>query len=46
MEQRHGAYLISDDPNWLDAVAIHAYLTRSYWSPGIPLDTVRHGLEH
>jgi ribosomal protein S18 acetylase RimI-like enzyme len=35
-----GAYEISTDPARLDFNAIHAYLTRSYWSPGIPLATV------
>ena len=33
-------YEISTDPARLDIDAIHAYLTRSYWSPGIPRDTV------
>lgn len=44
IEQRHGRYLISDDPARLDAVAIHAYLTRSYWSEQIPLATVQRAL--
>src|SRR5262245_16076544 len=30
------AYEISSDQARLDLDAIHAYLTRSYWSPGIP----------
>ena len=34
------AYEISTDSSRLDFAAIHAYLTRSYWSPGIPLATV------
>jgi GNAT superfamily N-acetyltransferase len=42
---QHGAYLISDDPARLDAVAIHGYLTRSYWSERIPLETVRRALQ-
>jgi GNAT superfamily N-acetyltransferase len=33
-------YEISTDPARLDLHAMHDYLTRSYWSPGIPLDTV------
>src|ERR1700712_4267504 len=44
MDQRHGNYLISDDLTRLDATAIHAYLSRSYWSEGIPLETVRRAL--
>lgn len=46
MELSHGAYLISDDPVRLDATAIHAYLSRSYWSPDIPLATVQRALQH
>ena len=33
-------YEISTDPTRLDIDAMHAYLTRSYWSPGIPRDVV------
>lgn len=33
-------YEVSDDPARLDAEAVHAYLTRSYWSPRIPRETV------
>lgn len=44
IEQRHGPYLISDDPARLDAAAIHGYLTRSYWSENIPLATVQRAL--
>ncbi len=46
LEHRHGAYLISDDPARLDARAIHGYLSRSYWSPNIPLETVQRALQH
>ena len=35
-ESRHDGYVISTDKARLDISAIHAYLTRSYWSPGIP----------
>ena len=34
------AYEISTDPARLDLRAMHAYLTRSYWSPGIPFEIV------
>ena len=34
------AYDISTDPARLDFVAMHAYLNLSYWSPGIPRETV------
>jgi ribosomal protein S18 acetylase RimI-like enzyme len=33
-------YEISTDPARLDLSAVHAYLTRSYWSPGIPFRVV------
>ena len=33
-------YRLSFDQDEADARAAHAYLTRSYWSPGIPLETV------
>jgi GNAT superfamily N-acetyltransferase len=37
---RVNTYEISTDPSRLQLGAIHAYLTRSYWSPGIPKDVV------
>jgi hypothetical protein len=30
----------------LDRVAIHGFLTASYWSPGIPRDTVKRAIEN
>lgn len=46
MEVAHGAYVLSDDPARLDARAVHAYLTTSYWAAGIPLETVERSLAH
>jgi len=40
------AYEISTDPARLDIAAMHAYLVRSYWSPGIPYSTVEHAARH
>lgn len=37
---------ISDDKSRLDLDAIHDYLTRSYWSPGIPRELVARGIEY
>jgi GNAT superfamily N-acetyltransferase len=37
--QRDG-YVISTEKTRLDVAAIHTYLTRSYWSPGIPQDVI------
>ncbi|MEG3149345.1 GNAT family N-acetyltransferase [Sphingomonas sp. ZT3P38] len=36
----HPDYYLSDDPALLRIDAIHGYLTRSYWSPGIGRDLV------
>jgi GNAT superfamily N-acetyltransferase len=41
-----GPYTISTDKDRIDLIAVHGFLTRSYWSEGIPLDTVRRALEH
>jgi GNAT superfamily N-acetyltransferase len=45
-ESRRCDYLISTDPARLDVTAIHAYLTRSYWCPGIPRDVVERSVRH
>jgi ribosomal protein S18 acetylase RimI-like enzyme len=45
-EVRRGNFIVSDDPARLAVAAIHAYLTRSYWAEGIPLETVRRSLEN
>lgn len=37
-------YELSFDAYRIDAEAAHAYLTRSYWSPGIPLDLVQRAI--
>jgi GNAT superfamily N-acetyltransferase len=39
-------YEISTDPARLDIGAMHAYLTQSYWSPGIPFATVERAARH
>lgn len=39
-------YELTCDPDRIDAVATHAYLTRSYWAEGIPADTVARSLAH
>ena len=39
MDTRDG-YTLSTDPAKLDVAAMHAYLSRSYWSPGVPLEIV------
>ncbi len=37
---------ISDDKSRLDLDVIHGYLSRSYWSPGIPREVIARGIEH
>ena len=37
---RRGAHEISTDPARLDFDVIHGFLATSYWSPGIPRETV------
>lgn len=39
-------YEISTDAARLDPAAIHAYLTQSYWSPGIPRAVVERAIAH
>ncbi len=39
-------YEIATDPARLDIAAIHAYLTRSYWSPGIPFAVVERAVRN
>src|SRR5262245_53339301 len=39
-------YEISTDPSRLDIAAMHAYLARSYWSPGIPYALVERAAQH
>lgn len=39
-EYRKEQFLISTDPTRLDFDVIHSYLTRSYWTPGIPREQV------
>src|ERR1700750_2444828 len=37
---RVNTYDIGPDPSRLQLDAVHAYLTRSYWSPGVPREVV------
>lgn len=39
-------YELTDDQARIDAAAAHAYLTRSYWSPGISAETVARAIAH
>ena len=39
-------YTITTDQRRFDTAAIHAFLSRSYWSPGVPLAVVCKALEN
>jgi GNAT superfamily N-acetyltransferase len=41
---RRDNYLVTTDPARLDIDFIHGYLTRSYWSEGIPREIVERGI--
>jgi GNAT superfamily N-acetyltransferase len=41
-----GDYEISTDPARIDSVAVHEFLTNSYWAKGIPLERVRLSIEN
>lgn len=43
---QRGHYTISTDKARLNVETIHGYLSRSYWSEGIPLEIVRRSIEH
>jgi GNAT superfamily N-acetyltransferase len=44
VHRERGGYLVSSDPARLDVDAIHAFLTTSYWSPGIPRTVVERAI--
>jgi GNAT superfamily N-acetyltransferase len=39
-------YTITTDKSRLDIEAVHAFLSQSYWSPGVPLEVVRRAVEN
>lgn len=43
-EVRRGAHLVSTDPGRLDFDVIHGFLSRSYWSAGVPRETLRRAI--
>ena len=44
MQQSHEEYTLSTDAARVDVRAVHAFLTRSYWAGGIPLETVEQAI--
>lgn len=45
-EWQRGDYTISTNKQRLDINVIHGFLTRAYWSTGIPRETVEQALKH
>jgi GNAT superfamily N-acetyltransferase len=45
-ERRRAEYTISTDRDRLDFARMHAFLTNSYWSPGISRDAVERAARH
>ena len=44
LHERRGEYLLSTDAALVQPEAVHAYLSRSYWAAGIPLEVVRRSI--
>lgn len=44
VEVAHGEYLVSTDRARIDVAAVHGFLTRAYWSRGIPEETLRRAI--
>lgn len=44
LEVTRGEYVVSTDRSRIDVSLVHAFLTESYWSPGIPEDVVRRAI--
>jgi GNAT superfamily N-acetyltransferase len=44
-ESSREGFVISTDPARLDVHAVHAYLSRSYWAEGIPIEIVAKSIE-
>ena len=42
----HGMYAIDDDQARLDFATVHAWLTETYWSPGITREKVEQAARH
>src|SRR5262245_16776786 len=46
MEWQRDDCRITDDPADVDLDVVHGFLTRAYWSEGIPRDVVARSIEH
>lgn len=39
-------FIISEDKTKIDVNYVHGFLTNSYWSPGIPIETVKKSIDN
>jgi N-acetylglutamate synthase-like GNAT family acetyltransferase len=46
MQVQRGSFTISTDPARIDLEVVFAFLTASYWSPGIPRDTLKRAIQY
>jgi GNAT superfamily N-acetyltransferase len=44
VEVTRGEYVISTDRSRIDVAAVHAFLSQTYWSPGIPQEVIRRAI--
>jgi len=42
----NGEFEISTDPDRIDLIAVHQFLTNSYWAKGIPVEIVRQSIQN
>jgi N-acetylglutamate synthase-like GNAT family acetyltransferase len=46
LEYQREGFVVSTDPGRINLDIVHGYLARTYWSKGIPLETVKKGVQH
>jgi GNAT superfamily N-acetyltransferase len=44
IEVVRGEYVVSTDRSRIDVAAVHAFLSNTYWSPGVPEDVIRRAI--
>jgi len=46
LEWRRPGFTLTTERDRVDVAAVHAFLMRSYWAEGVPLEVVRRSIEH
>jgi GNAT superfamily N-acetyltransferase len=46
LEWRRPGFTLTTERDRVDVAAVHAFLTRTYWAEGVPLEVVRRSIEH